>query len=175
MRPAWRAAAAPDFQPFHFRGLGPGNLYVAVGVNITDAGYSALRVYSGEYGPVGTGITSRLLGSEHQDRRIRAAIRQGHRRCRANCYQSGTDRYHGALTGFFQPKGFQHTLQPDDFNLSNTYGKALHKEGYDVAGEFGGPVPGVRKHLFFYGSFDPTWNRIYSLAPTASALSAWAL
>ncbi|MGA8184287.1 MAG: TonB-dependent receptor [Terriglobia bacterium] len=148
------------------------NLYVADGVNITDAGYSALGVYSGEYGPVGTGINMSFVkevniktaGFEPQYGKATGGVVQ-------IVTKSGTDRYHGALTGFFQPKGFEATrLQPDDFNLSNTYGKALHKEGYDVAGEFGGPVPGVRKHLFFYGSFDPTWNRIYSLAPTASAL-----
>ena len=153
-------------------GSGLENLYVADGVNITDAGYGGLGVYSAQYGAVGTGINMAFVkevdvktaGFEPEYGKSTGGVVQ-------IVTKSGTDRYHGSVTGFFQPKGFEATrLQPDDFALANTYGRALHPEGYDVAGEFGGPVPGLRKHLFFYGSFDPTWNRIYSLAPQVSAL-----
>ncbi|MEJ2008152.1 MAG: carboxypeptidase regulatory-like domain-containing protein [Acidobacteriota bacterium] len=153
-------------------GSGLENLYVADGVNISDAGYGALGVWSQQYGAIGTGINMSFVkevniktgGFEPQYGKATGGIVQ-------IVTKSGTDRYHGSVTAFFQPEDFEATrLHPDDFGLVNTYGKGLHKEGYDVAGEFGGPVPGVKKHLFFYGSFDPTWNRIYSLAPTVSAL-----
>jgi Carboxypeptidase regulatory-like domain len=153
-------------------GSGLENLYVADGVNITDSGFGGLGTFSREYGSLGTGINMAFVkevdiktgGFEPQYGKATGGVVQ-------IVTKSGTDKYHGSITGYFQPKGFEATrLHPDDFGLLNQYGKGLHVAGYDVAGEFGGPVPGVRKHLFFFGSFDPTWNRIYSLAPPASAL-----
>ncbi|TAM79516.1 MAG: TonB-dependent receptor [Acidobacteria bacterium] len=153
-------------------GSGLENLYVADGVNITDSGFGGLGTFAREYGSLGTGINMAFVkevdiktgGFEPQYGKATGGIVQ-------IVTKSGTDKYHGSITGYFQPKDFEATrLQPDDFGLVTKYGKALHPEGFDVAGELGGPVPKVSNHLFFFGSFDPTWNRIYSLAPPASAL-----
>lgn len=158
-------------------GSGLENMYVADGVNISDAGYGALGVWSQQYGAIGTGINMSFVkevniktgGFEPQYGKATGGIVQ-------IVTKSGTDRYHGSITGFFEPKGIEATrLHPDDFGLVNTYGKELNKEDYDVAGEFGGPVPGVRKYLFFYGSFDYLESDLQPGTNRFGALSAWAL
>ena len=150
------------------------NLYVADGVNITDSAYGGLGVFSSYYGPVGTGINMAFVkevqiktgGFEPQYGKATGGVVQ-------IVTKSGGSEYHGGITAYFQPKGFEATrLQVDDFGLVNKIGRGLHREGYDVAGELGGPVPGLKDHLFFFASFDPTWDRSYVLAPPTSALVA---
>jgi Carboxypeptidase regulatory-like domain len=150
------------------------NLYVADGVNITDSAYGGLGVYSAEYGAVGSGINMSFVkeiqiktaGFEPQYGKATGGVVQ-------IVTKSGGSEYHGGITGYFQPKGLEATrLQAEDFGILNQPGKGLHQEGYDVAGEFGGPVPGLRDHLFFFASVDPTWDRSYVLAPPTSALFA---
>jgi hypothetical protein len=51
--------------------------------------------------------------------------------------------------------------QPDDFPRRNTYGKILHHENYDFGGDFSGYVPGLRDHMYFFGSFNPSISSRY--------------
>jgi hypothetical protein len=49
-------------------------------------------------------------------------------------------------------------LQRDTYAV-NKRGQLLHPENYDMGVDVGGPVPGMKKRLFFFGSFNPTINR----------------
>ncbi len=136
------------------------NLYVADGVNITDSAFGGLGVFSRSYGTMGVGINTTFIkevqvktgGFEPQFGQSQGGI--------VNIItKSGTNEYHGAITGFFQPRAFEATRkQADDFPRTNKFGKRLNDEGYDASFELGGPVPGGDK-LFFFGSFNPSVQR----------------
>src|SRR5207247_2903745 len=67
--------------------------------------------------------------------------------------------YHGALYALARPKAVEATRrQPDDTRV-NKQGKLLHEENYDFGTDVGGYIPGARKNLFFFGSFNPTVRR----------------
>src|SRR6266498_4440297 len=136
------------------------NLYIADGVNITDSAFGGLGVFSRSYGTMGVGINTTFIkevqvktgGFEPQFGQSQGGI--------VNIItKSGTNEYHGAITGFFQPRAFEATRkQADDFPRTNKFGKRLNDEGYDASFELGGPVPGGDK-LFFFGSFNPSVQR----------------
>ncbi|HKT11674.1 MAG TPA: carboxypeptidase regulatory-like domain-containing protein [Terriglobia bacterium] len=150
------------------------NTYVADGVSITDAGYHAFGIWSEEYGPVGVPINMAFVKEVNVKT---AAFGAQYGGATGGIVQittkSGTSNYHGDVTANFAPEDFEATrLQAEDFGLVTKSGRGLHLGGYDVAGEFGGPVPGIKRHLFFFGAFDPTWNRQWELAPPTSSLIA---
>jgi hypothetical protein len=136
------------------------NLYVADGVNITDSAFGGLGVFSRSYGTIGVGINTTFIkevqvktgGFEPQFGQSQGGI--------VNIItKSGTNEYHGAITGFFQPRAFEASRrQADDFPRINKFGERLNDEGYDASFELGGPVPGGDK-LFFFGSFNPSVQR----------------
>jgi len=136
------------------------NLYVADGVNITDSAFGGFGVFSRSYGSLGVGITTSYVqevqvktgGFEPQYGQAEGGI--------VNIItKSGTDNYHGEVWGYAQPKQFEaQRNQRDDFAV-NKVGKILHPESYDFGADAGGPVPGMNKRLFFFGSFNPTINR----------------
>jgi hypothetical protein len=149
-------------------GSGLENEYVADGVNITDGSFGGIGVFSRVYGSLSTGINLSFVkevqvktgGFEPQYGKTTGGLVQ-------IVTKSGSTQYHGGVSGFFGPQQFEATrLNADDYNRLNQYGKMLHKQGYDVAGELGGYVPGFRDHLFFFGSFDPTWNTQFSQLST---------
>jgi hypothetical protein len=149
------------------------NLYVADGVNITDSAFGGLGVFSRSYGTIGVGINTTFIkevqvktgGFEPQFGQSQGGI--------VNIItKSGTNEYHGAITGFFQPRAFEAARrQPDDFPRTNKFGKRLNDEGYDASFELGGPVPGGDK-LFFFGSFNPSVQRAIVRGADGSGLGA---
>ena len=136
------------------------NLYVADGVNITNSAFGGIGTFSRSYGALGTGINTSFIkevqvktgGFEPQYGQSEGGI--------INIItQSGGNAYHGALYGFAKPSAFEATRrQPDDLRV-NKQGKLLHEENYDVGGDVGGYVPGLKNRLFFFGSFNPTIRR----------------
>jgi hypothetical protein len=136
------------------------NLYVADGVNITDASFGGLGVFSRVYGTLGVGINTSYIkevqvktgGFEPQYGQAQGGI--------VNIItKSGTNEYHGSVYGFFRPNAFEaERLQRDDVR-TNKAGKTLAEENYDYGVDFGGPVPGLKDRLFFFGSYNPTLRR----------------
>ncbi len=136
------------------------NLYVADGVNITDASFGGLGVFSRVYGTLGVGINTTYIkevqvktgGFEPQYGQAQGGI--------VNIItKSGTNEYHGSLYGYMRPDAFEaERLQPDDVKV-NKVGKLLANEEYDTGADFGGPIPGLKDRLFFFGSFNPTVRR----------------
>jgi hypothetical protein len=150
-------------------GTGLENNYVADGVSITDGGFGGIGVYSRNYGSLSTGINLSFVkevqvktgGFEAQYGKSTGGIVQ-------IVTKSGTNQFHGSLGGYFAPQQMEATrLFSDDFaagtqnTLFNRQGKILHQSNYDVDAQVGGHVPGLKDHLFFYGSFNPQWNTDY--------------
>src|SRR3989441_6120768 len=136
------------------------NLYIADGVSITDSAFGGLGVFSRVYGTLGVGINTAFI-KEVQVKTAGFAPQYGQSQGGiVNIItQSGGNEYHGAVYGFARPKAFEATRrQPDDFSV-NKFGKILHEENYDVGVNVGGYVPGLRKNLFFFSSFNPTIRR----------------
>jgi carboxypeptidase family protein len=135
------------------------NLYVADGVNITDASFGGLGVFSRVYGTLGVGINTSYIqevqvktgGFEPQYGQAQGGI--------VNIItKSGTNEYHGSFYGFLRPNAFEaQRLQRDDVR-KNLVGKILAEEQYDAGADVGGPIPKLNK-LFFFGSFNPSIRR----------------
>jgi hypothetical protein len=136
------------------------NLYVADGVNITDSAFGGLGVFSRNFGTIGVGINTAFIkevqvktgGFEPQYGQSQGGI--------VNIItQSGGKEYHGALYGYLRPQAFEaERRQPDDLR-TNKFGKMLHEENYDAGFDLGGPIPGLKDKLFFFGSFNPSVRR----------------
>jgi len=136
------------------------NLYVADGVNITNTAFGGIGTFSRSYGSLGTGIILSLVkevqvktaGFEPQYGQSEGGI--------VNIItQSGSNQFHGAIYGYGQPHQFEATRrQQDDFAV-NKLGETVHQEHYDFGADLGGYVPGLRDKLFFFGSFNPSFNR----------------
>jgi hypothetical protein len=155
-------------------GSGLENQYSADGVNITDTAFGGLGTFSRTYGSVGTGINLSFVkevevktgGFEPQYGKTTGGVIQ-------IVTKSGTNQYHGAVSAFLAPQGLEAAhLNPDQFGLVNQLGSLVHIQSYDVSGELGGPVPGLKNRLFFFGSIDPTWANRFVHAPSVDALSA---
>jgi len=139
------------------------NQYIADGVNITDGSFGGIGVWSRNYGPLSTGINLSFVkevdvksgGLESQYGKSDGGVVQ-------IVTKSGGNAYHGQFSAFFGPQQFevQH-LNPDATGRLNQQGVAYHQGEWDIAGELGGYVPGLKNRLFFFGSFNPAWNRLY--------------
>jgi len=150
-------------------GTGLENNYIADGVSITDGAFGGIGVYSRVYGSLSTGINLSFVkevdvktgGFEAQYGKSTGGIVQ-------IVTKSGSNAFHGSVGGYFAPQSMEaERLQPDAFGLGgqnqrfNLQGNILHQSNYDIDGEVGGYVPGMKNHLFFFGSFNPQWNTDY--------------
>ena len=150
-------------------GTGLENNYVADGVSITDGGFGGIGVYSRLYGSLSTGINLSFVkevdvktgGFEAQYGKSTGGVVQ-------IVTKSGGNKFNGVIGGYFAPQRFERDrLQPDLFSLGsadakyNLGGQILHQGNYDLDGELGGYIPGFKNHLFFFGSFNPSWNTDY--------------
>jgi hypothetical protein len=133
------------------------NQYIADGVSITDTAFGGLGIYSRVYGSLGTGISLTFV-KEVQVKT--GSIPPQYGGATGGIVQivtkSGGSEYHGAVSGYWQPNVFEAArINPDDFGLANPFGVLVHNSTADISGEVGGPVPGLKKKLFFFGSFNP--------------------
>src|SRR5262245_23348294 len=135
------------------------NSYIADGVNITDSAFGGLGVFSRVYGTLGVGINTAFIeevqvktgGFEPQYGQSQGGI--------VNIItKSGGREWRGSVSGFFQPAGLEATRkQPDDTRI-NKIGERRHEENWDVGADLGGPL--VKDKLYFYGSFNPSFQNV---------------
>jgi Carboxypeptidase regulatory-like domain len=151
------------------------NQYIADGVNITDAGYGGLGVYSPIYGSLGTGINLTFI----QEVQVKTgAFEPKYGNANGGVVQivtkSGGSAYHGALAAFFAPDAFSSGQRYADnyFQRVNVRGWIASEPQYDASAEIGGYVPGVhlKDKLFFFGAYNPSLNKVYWLAPSVAGL-----
>ena len=151
------------------------NLYIADGVSITDTAFGGLGLYSRVYGSVGTGINLTFI----KEVQIKTgSIQPQYGGATGGVVQivtkSGGTSYHGAIAGYAQPNQFEaKRLNVDDFDLANPFGSVLHQANFDVSGEIGGPVPGLKDKLFFFGSFDPSRVDTLAMSPPLDGNAAF--
>jgi len=138
------------------------NLYVADGIAMNDPAFGGLGVYSRVYGPLGTGINLSFV-KEVQVKTAGFEPQYGH--ATGGIIQmvtkSGGNAMHGVIGGFFQAPGMTALYRnDDDFHPNNLVGRELHQGSYEGDFELGGYVPlsKLKDHLFFFGTFNPTWN-----------------
>ncbi|HEY8562493.1 MAG TPA: carboxypeptidase regulatory-like domain-containing protein [Pyrinomonadaceae bacterium] len=134
------------------------NLYIADGVNITNSAFGGIGTFSRVYGALGTGINTSFVkevqvktgGFEPQYGQSIGGV--------VNIItQSGGNEFHGAVYGYARPDAFEARYkQRDDFSV-NKVGRILANENYDAGVDLGGPI--LKDRLFFFGSFNPSFNR----------------
>jgi hypothetical protein len=143
------------------------NLYIADGVAINDPAFGGIGVWSRTYGPLGTGLNLSFVkevqiktgGFEPQYGHVSGGIIQ-------LVTKSGGTKFFGTLGGYFNGRFMQDTYQnADDPRFANLtkVGSRLENANYEGDFEFGGyvPVHGLRDRLFFFGTFNPSWNNAY--------------
>jgi hypothetical protein len=143
------------------------NLYVADGVAINDPAFGGIGVWSRTYGPLGTGINLSFVkevqiktgGFEPQYGHVSGGIIQ-------LVTKSGGTKFFGTIGGYFNGRFMQDTYQnADDPRFANLtkVGSRLENANYEGDFEIGGYVPihGLRDRLFFFGTFNPSWNNAY--------------
>ena len=149
------------------------NLYVADGVSINDPAFGGIGVWSRVYGPLGTGINLSFVkevqiktgGFEPQYGHVSGGIVQ-------LVTKSGGTKFFGTVGGYFNSRGMQAGyVNADDpnFGVLNKVGRRLNDANYEGDFELGGYVPlgGLKNKLFFFGTFNPSWNHNY-VAPAVS-------
>src|SRR6202045_1017843 len=150
------------------------NLYVADGVSINDPAFGGIGVWSHAYGPLGTGINLSFVkevqiktgGFEPQYGHVSGGIVQ-------LVTKSGGTKFFGTVGGYINSRWMQDTYQNADdprFAVTNLVGSRLENANYEGDFELGGyvPVHGLRDRLFFFGTFNPSWNNAY-FAPAAGS------
>ncbi|HKW75368.1 MAG TPA: TonB-dependent receptor [Terriglobales bacterium] len=160
-------------------GSGLENLYIADGVNITDAAFGGLGIFTRIYDSVGTGINLSFIkevqvktgGFEPQYGQSTGGVVQ-------IVTKSGSNAYHGSLGFFGAPRWGAATPKQRDNFRNNKVGQDFFSSGgpgignlfagpaaYDISGEIGGYVPHFRENLFFFGSYNPSLNTDYITPP----------
>lgn len=151
------------------------NLYLVDGVTITDQAFGGLGTYNRFFGSLGTGVNLAFI--KEVDVKT-GAFEPKYGRADGGIVEivtkSGTNRYHGAIAAYMGPGSWQANR-----NQSSSYGwvnfirpELLRTPQYDAAFEFGGPMPGLKDKMFFFGAFDPTLNQDVAQAPDGAPLHA---
>jgi len=143
------------------------NLYIADGVTINDPAFGGIGVWSRAYGPLGTGINLSFVkevqvktgGFEPQYGHVSGGIIQ-------IVTKSGSTAFHGTVGTYINSRGMQSNYENADdpkFGVQNLVGSRLNDANYEGDFELGGYVPlrGLRDRLFFFGTFNPSWNNGY--------------
>jgi len=152
------------------------NSYMADGVSINDPAFGGLGVWARSYGALGSGINQSFVkevqvktgGFEPQYGHASGGIVQ-------IVTKSGGTATHGEIAGYFHPLAMQTTpLNADDpqFGTVNKFGRYLGTASYEGNAEMGGYVPlgALRRHLFYFGNFNPSFNNQYAAPAIGSGL-----
>jgi hypothetical protein len=147
------------------------NLYVADGVNITDSAFGGLGTFTRRAGSIGSGVNLSFIkevsvktsGFEPQYGQATGGVVQ-------MITKSGGNAFHGEIGAYLAPQGAEAEYLQTDPARSNKTGFFFHRANYDFDGELGGYVPGFKNHLYFFGSFNPTFNDQYVGAALGSGL-----
>ncbi len=148
------------------------NLYLVDGVNITDSSFGGLGVFTRRQGSIGSGVNLTFIkevnvktaGFEPQYGQATGGVVQ-------MVTKSGSNAFHGEIGAYAAPRGLEGQYLQTDAVRTNKVGYFKHRSAYDIDGEFGGYVPGMKEHLFFFGSFNPSWNQQFVASPQGSGLA----
>src|SRR5262245_60513459 len=146
-------------------GSGLENNYVVDGVNITETGFGGVGSYNSTYGSLGTGVTVDFIKeTQVKTGGFEAEYGQATGGVVNVVTKSGSNDFNGAVFGYFRPgalEGEWNQLQTPQGTVNTT-----ERNEYDFGVSLGGPV--VKDKLFFFGTFNPQFNRRSFIAPQPS-------
>jgi len=151
------------------------NLYLVDGVTITDQAFGGLGTYNRYFGSLGTGVNLAFI--KEVDVKT-GAFEPKYGRADGGIVEivtkSGGQQLHGALAAYLGPGDlYASRVQPSSFAWVNyIQPNYLSNPQYDAAAELGGPVPGTKNKLFFFGAFDPTLVQDIAEAPVGTPLAS---
>lgn len=145
------------------------NQYVVDGVNLTNSRYGAFGVYSSEYGPLGSGVTTEFI----EELQVRSAgaeaeLEQSTGGLVTAITRSGTNEVAGSAFVYLTPdalEGERRTLELAD-GAVNTVGESSSEIGLKV----GGPI--VRDRVFYFVAASRLASTTTFVAPDGFPLEA---
>jgi hypothetical protein len=150
-------------------GSGLENQYVVDGVNITNAGYGALGSYSIVFGSLGNGVPFDFIKEEQiKTGGYEAEFGQATGGVVNLVTKSGTNQLHGSLFSYIRPSKTESAYTP--ITTANGTVNVTATRTEDSGFEVGGPI--IKDHLFFFGAFDPQWERTTFMAPPGFPLGS---
>jgi hypothetical protein len=145
------------------------NNYVVDGINISNTGFGGVGTYSIVFGSLGTGVTTDFIKeTQVKTGGFEAEYGQATGGVVNVVTQSGTNAFHGALYGYGRPYGLT-----SDYKQLQTPNGTVNVAGdanFDVGLSLGGPL--MKDKLFFYGAFNPQYQRRKFTAPAGFPLES---
>jgi hypothetical protein len=138
------------------------NAYVVDGVNITNSGFGGVGTYSIVFGSLGTGVTTDFIKeTQVKTAGFEAEYGQATGGVVNIVTQSGSNTLHGSVFGYFSPP----QLEADYKQLQTPNGtvNTTGRRNTDFGVTLSGPI--VPNRLFFFGSFNPQYQRQTLVAP----------
>ena len=145
------------------------NSYVVDGVNITNTGFGGVGTYSIIFGSLGTGVTQDFIKeTQVKTGGFEAEYGQATGGVVNVVTQSGTNAFHGSVYGYFRPD----SLESDYKQLQSPNGtvNTVGQSNYDFGATLGGPL--MQNKLFFFGAFNPQYQRRVMVAPVGFPLES---
>ncbi|MBI3932937.1 MAG: TonB-dependent receptor [Acidobacteria bacterium] len=150
-------------------GSGLENNYVVDGVNITNTGYGAIGSYSIVFGSLGTGVTTDFIKeTQVKTAGFEAEYGQATGGVVNVVTQSGGNDFHGSVFGYFRPEALEgdwEQLQTENGSVNTTA-----TETSDFGITLSGPI--MKNKLFFFGAFNPQFQRRTRIAPEGFPLES---
>jgi hypothetical protein len=146
------------------------NMYIIDGINTTDQGYGSFGVFSNQYGSLGSGVNFDFVKEvQVKTGGFEAQYGQALGGVINIVTQSGGNDFHGALYGYSAPGfGEAEYRQVNPLRKASPQTETHGRSQWDVGVNVGGPI--VRDKFFWYGSFNPSWQKTTRMSPPGFAL-----
>src|SRR6185295_5571631 len=145
------------------------NNFIIDGVNASNAGFGAIGSYSRNYGSLGTGVTSDFIKeTQVKTGGYEAEYGQASGGVVNVVTRSGSNEFHGAVFGYMAPPSLESSYQQLD--TANGTVNTVGRKQADVGLSLGGPI--MKDKLFFFGTFNPTWETLTRTAPKGFPLAS---
>jgi hypothetical protein len=138
------------------------NSYIVDGVNITNQGFGGVGVYSIVFGSLGAGVTTDFIKeTQVKTAGFEAEYGQATGGVVNVVTKSGTNSFSGSVFGYMAPEALEaerRTVQTPNGTVND-----LGAQNMDIGITLGGPI--MKDKLFFFGAFNPQWQRLTRIAP----------
>ncbi len=134
------------------------NLYLVDGVNVTDQAFGGFGTYNRYWGALGTGVNLAFI--KEVDIKT-TAFEPQYGKAAGGIVEivtkSGSTTYHGAIAAYAGPGAmYASRYQTCALGYTTIAPSCLYSSPqYDISGELGGYIPGLKNKMFFFGAFDP--------------------
>jgi hypothetical protein len=145
------------------------NNFIIDGVNASNAGFGAIGSFSRQFGSIGTGVTSDFIKeTQVKTGGYEAEYGQASGGVVNVVTRSGGNQFSGSVFGYLQSPALEASYKQLDSpnGTVNTVGRQTADVGFSL----GGPI--VKDKVFFFGTFNPSWNTLTRTAPTGFALES---